>query len=195
MADVNIPSIIRVRISSENAEAIGLSPVVAQDMPMLDLVGRILGVTGKDAPRVCEILSRGSFVAGASRFRWAGIDCETELMTGYLKEFPDPDPTRPFDPSKCHLVTFQGGGKTLAIERAAGEKRRLFRRRSFWEELMAIVSPEYADYSYRESADVYRWNVDSKQRLQEAATLLAWSSYEAQLKSGSYATAELYCRR
>ena len=190
-----MPSVIRVRISSENAEGIGLSPVVAQDMAMFELVGQILALAGKDAPRVCEILSRGSLVAGASRFRWASMECDTEQMIEYLKEFPDPDPTRAFDASKCHLVTFQGGGKPLAIERAAGEKRRLFRRRSFWDELMEIVRPEYTDYSYRERADVFRWNVDSKERLVEAAKLLAWSSYETQLKSGSYATADLYCRR
>ena len=195
MADVRLPSQIRVRISSENAEGIGLSPVVAQDMSTLDLVGQILGITGKDAPRVREILSRGTFISGASRFRWAGVDCELEEMIEYLKKFPDPDPTLPFNSSKCHLVDFRGGARSLAIERAAGEKRRLFRRRSFWEELMELARPSYAEYSWRECADVYRWHVDSQERLREAAKLLAWSSYETQLKSGLYDTADFYCRR
>jgi hypothetical protein len=164
-------------------------------MSSLELVAEILAATGKDAPRVREILSRGSFVSGASRFRWASVECDLEHIAEYLDEFPDSDPSRPFDAAKCHLATFRCGGRSLVIEREAGEKRRLFRSRSFWDELMNIVKPAYREYSYRERADLYRWHVDSQDKVLQAAKLLAWSSYEAQLRSGLYETVDLFCRR
>lgn len=195
MAELKLPAVIRVRISSEAAEGIGITPVVAKDMPMTELIGEILGITGKDAPRVCEVLWRGSFVAGSSRFRWASVDCELEDVAEYLKGFPDPDPSRVFDPIRCHLVAFRSGARSIVIERQAGQKKRLLKRRSFWDALMEIATPVYKDYSYREQADMYRWHVDSQERLGEAAKLLTWSSYEAQLRAGSYDTADFFCRR
>jgi hypothetical protein len=195
MANLTLPPSIRVRISSENAEGIGLSPVVAQDMATGELVSQILGVAGKDAPRVQEVLSRGSLVLGASRFRWASVECELEQVVEYLKQFPDPDPARPFEAAKCHLVVFRAGNRALTIEQQAGQKRRLLRKRSFWDELMEIARPEYHDYSYRERSDTYVWRVESQQWLGQAARLLTWSSYEAQLRSGVYDLVELFCRR
>jgi hypothetical protein len=195
MADLKLPPVTRVRISSEGAEGIALTPVVAKDMATVELVGQILGVTGKDAPRVIDVLCRGSLVVGGSRFRWASFDCELEDVVEYLKDFPDSDPSRVFDPLRCHLAAFRSGARSIVIERRDGEKRRMFKKRSFWDELMEMAKPEYREYSYREQADQYRWRVDSQDRLHEAAKLLTWSSYETQLRSGSFDTVDLYCKR
>jgi hypothetical protein len=195
MADLKLPATVRVRISSESAEGIGLTPVVAQDMPLLDLIGHVLGVSGKDASRVCEVLSRGSLIVGGSRFRWAALDCTVEEMLGLFGQFPDSDPSRSFEPARCRLAIFRSGARSVVLERQAGQKRRMFRSRSFWDELLAMAKPAYAEYSYRERADQYVWHVESQAKLAEAARLLAWSSYESELRSGGYSIAELYCDR
>jgi hypothetical protein len=90
-----LPHTVRVKLSSEAAESISLTPVVVQEMAIRDLVEHMLGVTGKDEARIRELLLRGSLVSGASRFRWAGWDQDAESLRALLAAFPDPDPTRP----------------------------------------------------------------------------------------------------
>ena len=195
---MSLPQTVRVKISSENVESIGLTPVVSQDMKTEDLVTYMLAVTGKDAARVKEILGRGSLVSGASRFRWTGFDVLESELRLWLTRFPDADPSIPFDPEGCTLMTIHVGRKQLPIERAAGEKRRLFHRRSFWGEVLAIVSmPEYTGYSYRDRADQYRWHpaAADQPRLHEAAKLLTFSSYEAQIRGGVVTAIDLYVPR
>ena len=68
------PEIVTVKISSEAAGYLSLSPVVVEQMPLAELVELILSATGKSLARVCEVLRRGVLVAGASRFRWQGWD-------------------------------------------------------------------------------------------------------------------------
>ena len=67
---------MRVKLSSEAAGAISFTPVVVQELPMRELVEHILGVTGKDEPRIGEMLLRGTLVSGASRFRWEGWEAD-----------------------------------------------------------------------------------------------------------------------
>lgn len=195
---MSLPPTVRVKISSEHVESIGLSPVVSRDLPLEELVGHMLAVTGKDAARLREMLTRGSLVSGASRFRWSGLDVAEAEIAAFLNRFPESDPSIPFDASRCFQMVVHVASKQLAIERAAGEKRRLFRRRSFWGEVMALIDrPEYAEYSYRENADLYRWRPDSPGtvRLQEAARLLAFSTYEAQIRTGAVSIVDLYVKR
>jgi hypothetical protein len=195
---VSLPDTVRVRITSETAESIGLSPVVVQEMTLEELVRQMLGVTGKDAERIHEILSRGSLVAGASRFRWDGIDAVETEVASFLARFPDPDPSRPFEPERCFLAILLSHGRQLTIERAAGEKRRLFRRQNFWEELLRLVSrPAYMHYSYRESADVYRRTVDAAllAELRTASKLLAYSTFETHIRTATVTAIDLFTRR
>ena len=195
---MSLPQTMRVKISSEDVESIGLTPVVSRELPLDELLTHMLAITGKDAARVRELLARGSFVSGASRFRWTGFDAAESAIAAYLTRFPESDPSIEFDPGRCFQMVVHVSSKQLTIEREAGEKRRLFRRRSFWGETLAlIVRPEYAGYSYRERADMYRWRPDGAgvARIQEAAKLLAFSSYEAQIRSGSVNAIELYVRR
>ena len=71
-----LPPTVRVKLSSEAAESISITPVVVQEMPVRELVEYMLGVTGKDEARIRELLLRGSLVSGASRFRWTGWDVD-----------------------------------------------------------------------------------------------------------------------
>ncbi len=43
-----LPPTIRVKLSSEAADSISLTPVVVQELPVRDLIEHMLGVTGKD---------------------------------------------------------------------------------------------------------------------------------------------------
>ena len=57
-----LPQTVRVKLSSEAAEAISLTPVVVQDLPTIELIEHILGITGKDEPRIRDVLLRGADV-------------------------------------------------------------------------------------------------------------------------------------
>ena len=195
---MSLPRTVRVKISSEHVESIGITPVVARDLPLDELITHMLAVTGKDAARVREILARGSLVSGASRFRWAGFDSLETEVAACLEQFPASDPSIPFNAARCFLMTVHVGSKQLPIERPAGEKRRLFRRRSFWSAAMDVISaPAYGGYSYRDRADVYRWRPDAsgQTQLREAAKLLTFSSYETQIRNGTITMVELYVSR
>lgn len=196
---MSLPETVQVKISSEVAESIGLSPVVVQDMALEELIGLLLGVTRKDAGRIREILLRGSVVSGASRFRWRGFDVSADDVTAYLTRYPDSDASLRFVPSHCFQVVLRGTtAKPLVLEREAGEKRRLLRSRSFWDELMALADrPEYVEYSYRERADIFRMRLgnEGQAKLRDAAKWLAYSSLEKQIREGSFNILELCARR
>ena len=84
-----LPPTVRVKLSSEAAESISLTPVVVQEMAIRELVEHMLGVTGKDVPRIREILLRGTLVSGASRFRWAGWEVDLEGLQDLESAFED----------------------------------------------------------------------------------------------------------
>ena len=65
-----LPQTVRVKLSSEAAGAITITPVLLQELPVGELIGHVLGLAGKDEARIREILFRGTLVSGASRFRW-----------------------------------------------------------------------------------------------------------------------------
>lgn len=195
---MSLPDSLRVRLTSEDVESIALSPVVAQDMTLHDLVGAMLGVIGKDASRIREVLARGSLVAAGSRYRWEGITADVGQLESWLTRFPDNDPHRPFDASACFQILLRGELRPLTIEREHGEKRRMFRRRSFWDAMMGlVVAPQYVEYSYRERGDVYRQQLNSaaQSKLQESAALLAYSTYEAHIRRTAVRSIDLFVRR
>ena len=67
-----LPTSVRVKLSSEVAESISITPVVVRDIPIRELIEHMIGITGKDEARLHDLLLRGTLVSGASRFRWAG---------------------------------------------------------------------------------------------------------------------------
>src|SRR5579859_6103389 len=103
-----LPPTVRVKLSSEVAESISITPVVIREIPIRELIEHMLGITGKDVPRLHELLRRGTLVSGASRFRWVGWDADHEAIRELLGDFPDPDPKRPFSPELCFRAALRG---------------------------------------------------------------------------------------
>ncbi|MGO9008628.1 MAG: hypothetical protein ACLQPN_00885 [Bryobacteraceae bacterium] len=195
-----LPATVRVKLSSEAAGAIAITPVVIQELPIRELVGHVLALAGKDEARLLEVLLRGSLVSGASRFRWEGWDADRESLRELLATFPDSDPTLAFAPERCRRAVLTGGMRAIEISREAAASRGLFRRGGFWEELMQMVGgsgPVYAGYSYRDGADRYRCllTAGSCARLRAAAQRLRHSTLRDRIQSEAFAVAEVYTER
>src|SRR5436190_13526074 len=121
-----LPETIRVKLSSEAADYVSITPVLVQELPLRELVGHMLGVTGKDTTRIHELLLRGTLVSGASRFRWTGWDADLEAIQSALMTFPDPDPRRPFSPERCVRAALRAPGRRIEIAREIGQRKPLF---------------------------------------------------------------------
>jgi hypothetical protein len=195
-----LPPTVRVKLSSEAAESISITPVVVQEMPVGELVEYMLGVTGKDEARIRELLLRGSLVSGASRFRWTGWDAGLENLRELLATFPDPDPSRPFAASHCTRATLRGGRQPIEIAREAAARKGLFQRESFWDALMKMVAGEgtvYAGYSYRERADRYLREFAHAElgQLRASSGLVRYTILSDQIRTQAFTQAELYVKR
>lgn len=195
-----LPDTVRVKISSEAAGYIAMSPVVAREMPLAELVEMMLGVTGKDAARIHELLLRGTLVSGASRLRWEGWEADRAALHALLAGFPDADPQRPFAIERCSSAVLRGPGCRIEITRQAGRQRRMLRRRTFWGALVEVVSsgaPVYAGYSYKDRADRYTVALsrDAAARLRHSASALRYASLEMQVKRAEFNAVELYVAR
>ena len=201
---MTLPDKIRVKLSSEAAEYVSITPVVVQEMPVRDLVEHMLGITGKDEARVRDLLLRGTLVSGASRFRWTGLEAPPESVRSLLASFPDADPSRPFDASPCTRVVLRGPRQPVGIPREIGKARgvwaRIVRRKTFWDLLMEIASagiPQYSGYSYRDRADVYQLALGAAdvQRLREGARLVPFTALQNQIRVAPVEAAEFYVVR
>jgi hypothetical protein len=187
---VALPETIQVRISSEAAGAITMTPVVSQTLPLRDLMWTILGAVGKDSERVREMLLRGAVVQGASRFRWASLAADPADVEALLRLFPDADPSRAFCAERCLGVRLRAGRQAIELPLQIAAGKRLLKRRSFWDDLMALAErcpPEYVGYSYRLRADEYRLRPapDDDAALREAAALLRYSGLVAQVRAAA----------
>jgi len=183
-----LPDPLRVKLSTEAAEYVALTPVVIQDMPLREVVERIVCVTGKNAERVCEILHRGSLVSGSSRLRWQPLSVAPADLDEHFRALPDDDPDRPFQPALCIRFALLGGTARIELPRTSAEERRFFRGRSFWQEVHDIASAssaEYCGYVYRERADRYRVYLvqEQRQRLRDAAGLLRYARIVRQVET------------
>lgn len=195
-----LPRTIRVKLSSEAAEAISITAVVVEELPLRELVEHILGVIGKEERRIQEILRRGTLVSGASRFRWEGWEPEPGGLRELLATFPDPDPTQPFAAGRCVRAVLGGGRQPIEIPREAAARKPLFRRETFWDVLMEIAaasSPAYTGYSYRERADRYRhaFTASEAERLRGASAAVRYSTLRDRIRTVEFRHADLYATR
>jgi hypothetical protein len=195
-----LPQTVRVKLSSEVAEAISITPVVLQELPVRELVEHLLGIAGKDESRIREILRRGTLVSGASRFRWAGWEADLESLRELLATFPDADPARPFAAAGCIRATLRGGRHAIEIPREAAGRKSWFQRKTFWDLLMEVVGasgPAYSGYSYRERADRYlrAFTPAETERVRAAASAVRYSALRDRIQSVGFAAAELYVTR
>ncbi len=195
-----LPETVRVKLSSEAAESIALTPVVVQELPIRDLVEYMLGVAGKDEARIRELLRRGGLVSGASRFRWAGWEAEVEGIRDLLATFPDPDPTRAFTAANCIRATLRGGRQPIEITREAGQRKGLFQRETFWDTLLRTITAgaaRYEDYAYRVRADRYVRELLPAEisELRAASALLRYTTLQEQVRTLAFTHAELHVTR
>jgi hypothetical protein len=195
-----LPQTVRVKLSSEVAEAISITPVVLQELPVRELVEHLLGVAGKDESRIREILLRGTLVSGASRFRWAGWDADAASLRELLATFPDADPSRPFAAAGCVRAILRGGRHPIEIPREAAARKSWFQRKTFWDLLMEVAGasvPAYHGYSYRDRADRYlrQFTPAETERIRAAAAAVRYSSLRDQIRSVGFGQAELHVMR
>ena len=199
-----LPQTVRVKLSSEVAEAISITPVVLQELPVRELVEHLLGIAGKDESRIREMLRRGTLVSGASRFRWAGWDADVASLRELLASFPDADPSRPFAAAGCVRAILRGGGRAIDIPRLAAARKSLFQRTTFWDVLMEVVAgprghpgPAYSGYSYRDRVDRYLrgFTRPETERLRAAASAVRYSALRGQIRSAGFEQAELHVMR
>jgi hypothetical protein len=163
------PDTVRVKLSSEAAGAISLTPVVVREMRFSELLDEIAAVHGKDPERIAATLKRGSLPAGATRFRWQPLELSELELSSVLAALPSDEPMRPFQLERCTQAHFTGPGIRITIPREVAETRRLFRRTSFWSVLPRIAGTapdavQYVAYSYRERADIFRVQLSLEQR-------------------------------
>jgi hypothetical protein len=195
-----LPETIRVKLSSEMAGAIAVTPVVAREMTTRELVGKILAITGKNPARIGEILQRGSLVSGASRFRWDALEADPAGIEGVLATFPDPDPERPFSQERCLFCVLEAGRDRIDVPREAASYRRLFQRRTFWNLLMDLAGGgalEYVEYSYKWEADRYWLTLTPEQsgHVQSQSHLLRYATLAGRIRSAPLQRAEFFARR
>jgi len=191
-----LPERVRVKLSSEAAESITLTPVVVQELPIRELVEHMLGVAGKDEPRIREILLRGTMVSGASRFRWAGWAVDETALRELLATFPDADAGLPFAADRCVRVMLRGGRQVVEVRREAGERKGFFQRETFWGLLMEVIGAgtfRYAGYSYRDRADrfVRELTVVEAEKLRAGCDAVRFSTLREQIRSVGYTSAEV----
>jgi hypothetical protein len=195
-----LPDPVRVKLSSEAADFISLTPVVVQDLALLDVLERIVTTTGKDLDRVRDILRRGSIVSGATRLRWQPIECDAAELAVQLSTLPEDDPTRPFDAAAFVCAVLTGAPQRIEIRKLVAERRRLLRRRTFWDHIQGLAAGaplEYAGYLYRDRVDRYRLPLDSSQRqeMREAAMLLRFPNLARQIRTASFDGIEFHVER
>src|SRR5947209_8607379 len=192
-----LPQTVRVKLSTEAAEAISITPVLVQELPVRELVEHMLGVTGKDESRIRELLRRGTVVSGASRFRWSGWESDMESLRELLATFPDPQPERPFAAGQCVRVILRGGRQPIEIPREAADRKPLFQRDSFWGLLIETVGAApvaYAGYSYRERADRYirEFTHPEIAHLRASCASVKYSTLRDLIRTVAFVDAELY---
>jgi hypothetical protein len=196
---MSLPDRVRVKLSSEAAEGISITPVVVQEIGTRELVEYMLGLTGKDEARVRELLLRGTLVSGASRFRWSGWEADRDDVIQLLATFPDPEPARPFAPERAFRAILRGGRQAIEIPRDAALRKPLLRRGNFWQLLLEVVAGtlRYHTYSYKERADIYHGAVDiaAAERLRGGAGLITYSALRERIASEPFTSAELYVGR
>lgn len=173
-----LPEAIPVRYTEEEAGYITTRPVVRQSFRPDQLLDMVLSVTGKDAKRIRQIFRSGTVVFHFYRYWWTGFDIEEGELAGLLARFPDPDPSREFRAAECSVIAIESGQMpprpAVEIGREAVSRRGLFRRRTFWDALLAEAASapvSYQGYSFGHHADLYRLELTPESRARLAAAV------------------------
>jgi hypothetical protein len=151
--------------------------VVRQVFKLNELLDMVLSVTGKDPQRIRQILRSGTVVFHFYRYWWQGFEIAEAELDPLLARFPDPDPSREFRAEQCSAALIEDASTPahllIEIERAAASRTSLFRRRSFWNALLAVTAARpvaYHGYSYARRADLYQVGLTQEARAALLAT-------------------------
>jgi len=200
-----LPEAIPVRYTEEEAGYVSFRPVVRQSFRPDQLLDMVLSVTGKDAARIKQILRSGTVVFHFYRYWWTGFDIDATELNGLLARFPDPDPSREFRSAECTTIAIESGATpprpAIEIAKEAISRSGLFRRRSFWDAVLAEVSSShvaYQGYSFAHHGDLYglELTAESRDRLTAAAASLAPRAMRKELQTvGQAARIVFICPR
>jgi hypothetical protein len=166
-----LPETIRVKYTEEEAEYVSIRPLVQQEFRGAELVDMILSVTGKDVPRIQQILRSGTIVFHSYRYWWQGFEAEAGALAEILAKYPEAEPSRGFRAAECSEVILESSGarttRSIRLRRDAAGKKRLLRSRSFWDCVMDLArdaAPAYREYSYALCGDVY-WSALTREQV------------------------------
>lgn len=196
-----LPDTVAVKMSSDAGEVSQLTRVAVQQMPMRELLERMLGLTGKDEAAVSRVLARGSLVSGAIRMRWERLEATPQELLPLLAQFPDSDPTRVFRPEASSGVILSADHYKIEIPRDVATPRRLLKRRSYWDSLMEVATAppqlQYMEYSYRLRSDRYRRTllVDETKWLKLEIEYLTHQGLARQILETDFRILELFTSR
>ena len=177
-----------------------MARVASVALTLEELAGKIIGVCGKNGPRLATILSRGSLVSGETRYRWSPVEASPDEIEAILEQFPDYDPQLAFDGTRCVRMVFRDNRGEFEITRDAGSQKRIFRRKGFWDDALAALGQldlRCERYSYAEEADVFvaELSLEARRTLARLAPRLRYTSLEARLNSLGSDRVSLYTRR
>ena len=187
-----LPDAIPVRYTEEEAGYVSFRPVVRQTFRLNELLDMVLTVTGKDSARIRQILRSGTVVFHFYRYWWDGFEIADADLIPLLAHFPDDDPSRPFRAAACTKILLQGRGSPagvlLELERKGASRKRLLRRRSVWDVLLAVAAtapPAYSGYSYAYRGDLYKVDLtgESPAALAASAEALAPKNLRRDLRA------------
>ena len=196
-----LPDTVAVKMSSDAGEVSQLTRVAVQQIPMRELLERMLGLTGKDEAAVGRVLARGSLVSGAIRMRWESLEATPQELRPLLAQFPDSDPTRVFRPETLSGVILSADLYKIEIPREVATPRRLLKKRSYWDALMEVASAspqlQYMEYSYRLRSDRYRRTllVDETKWLKLEIEYLTQQGLARQILETDFRILELFTSR
>jgi hypothetical protein len=167
---VPLPETIPVRFTEEEAEYVSIRPVRRQTFKLRELIDMVLSVTGRDLPRVQQILRTGTIVFHFYRYWWQGFETDAAELSAVLAEFPSDDPSRKFLPDECTIVVLESAGKGrpgVNVDKKEADRKSLFASQSFWEYLLSLAEPpqemKYGGYSFARRADLYRVELTAEQ--------------------------------
>lgn len=200
-----LPETIPVRFTEEEAEYVSIRPVRRQIFKLRELVDMVLCVTGRDLPRVQQILRTGTIVFHFYRYWWQGFETDPAELSAVLAEFPVDDPSRMFRGSDCVTVVLESAVKVrqpLDINKADADRKSLLASQSLWEYLLSFAEPlqeiKYRGYSFARRADLYRVELAAEQtaKLQSNAVKLASRALRGSLETfGTVARLVFVCPR
>jgi hypothetical protein len=179
---VPLPETIPVRFTEEEAEYVSIRPVRRQTFKLRELIDMVLCVTGRDLPRVQQILRTGTLVFHFYRYWWQGFETDATELSAVLAEFPVDDPSRAFSSAACTSVVLESAVKArsgLDVKKVDADHKSLFASQSLWEYLLSLAAPppeiKYVGYSFARRADLYRVELNAEQaaRSQRDAAKLA----------------------